>query len=256
MQYHSWYITGASSGIGEAFARAAPPDTHLLLSGRDEKRLSQITREIGPLSSYCAGDLTSDIDRQAAIDKAKERNIDLLILNAGIGKFGPVLENSFPREQEMIRLNIEVPLEMIHALAPGMIDRAQQSGRRAGIILVSSLAGFMPIPYFATYAATKSFLQYFGEAFAHELRDLPLDCLVLCPGTTETRFFERAEAQKMLTGSYAMNPGKVAKDGLRFLGQKSIHVVGWHNRWLSRIIGRLPHGLMIGAAARIMKNRL
>jgi len=256
MQYQSWYITGASSGIGEAFARLAPHDTRLLLSGQNEERLLRISQDLQTHIKILPGDLTLAAEREAAILAAEEAKIDLLILNAGIGQLGPALENPPKREMEMMLLNMVAPIEMVRALAPGMIERAKISGRRAGIILVSSVAAFMPIPYFSTYAATKAFLKNFGEAFCYEIRNEPIDCLTLCPGTTRTRFFERANAKKMLSDPGVMSPRQVAKEGLSALGKKNMHIVGLGNKMIARAIALLPHGLTVGLAGFIMRKRM
>lgn len=255
MRYQSWYITGASSGIGEAFARLAPRDSRLLLSGRNEGRLEALAEELGRSRTQIArGDLTLTPDREVANLAGEEAKIDLLILNAGIGQFGAVLQNPPKREMEMMMLNMVAPVEAVRTLLPGMIERAKSTGRRAGIIFVASIAGMQPLPYLATYAASKSFLIQFGKSLATEIKEEPIDCLILCPGSTRTRFFERAGAKKP-PGLFLASPERVAQDGLRYLGRKRIHVVGWENRLVSYVTRFIPDSILLPMAARITRQR-
>src|SRR5262245_24642081 len=159
MTYRCALITGASSGIGEAFARALPKSTSLLLTGRDRARLSHLATELANADRTVrsiAADLATADGRQALIGFAAGQPVDLLINNAGIAVLGPVAENPPERESEMAQLNMAAPVELTRALLPGMLKRAEGGGR-AGLIFVASAAAFMPIPLFATYAASKAF---------------------------------------------------------------------------------------------------
>ncbi len=256
MTYRCALITGASSGIGEAFARALPKSTALLLTGRDRARLSHLAAELAlhdrPVRSIAA-DLASAEGRRTLIAFAEDQPIDLLINNAGIGHLGPVVSNPPERESEMVQLNMAAPAEITRALLPGMLQRAAASGRRGGIIFVSSAAAFMPLPLFATYAASKAFLLHYAEALAEELSDSPVDVLALCPGATRTRFFERASITRASVPQMH-EPDRVAREGLRALGHRVVHVVG-HGNYLAAAAARfLPRRVVTAAAERAMKR--
>jgi uncharacterized protein len=196
MTYRCALITGASSGIGEAFARALPKSTSLLLTGRDRTRLTHLAAELANADRTVrsiAADLATAEGRQAVIGFAEGQPLDLLINNAGVGYLGRVADNPPERESEMAQLNMVAPVELTRALLPGLLKR-DDAGRRSGVIFVASVAAFMPIPLLATYAASKAFLLHYAEALAEELSDQPIDVLALCPGATRTRFFDRARA--------------------------------------------------------------
>ena len=254
MTYRCALITGASSGIGEAFARALPKSTSLLLTGRDRARLSHLAAELANADRTVrsiAADLASADGRQAVIGFAEGQPVDLLINNAGIACLGPVAENPPERESEMAQLNMVAPVEITRALLPGMLTRAQ--GGRGGLIFVASAAAFMPIPLFATYAASKAFLLHYAEALAEELSDAPIDVLALCPGATRTRFFERANiGQANLPQMHEAD--RVAREGLQALGHRIVHVVG-PGTYLATTAARfLPRRFVAAAAERAMRR--
>lgn len=261
MPYRHALITGASSGIGAAFARALPKSTGLLLTGRDREKLAQLAAELAlndrPVRTIVA-DLSHADGRRALIHAAEEQPIDLLINNAGLGWLGPVIDNPPEREAEMVQVNAAAPIELTRALLPGMIRRARenQGGERharAGLIFVASAAAFMPIPLFATYAASKAFLLHYAEALAEELDRAPVDVLALCPGATKTRFFERANVGPSGVPT-THDPDRVAREGLQALGRRLVHVVG-PGTYLATAAARfLPRRLVTAAAERAMRR--
>jgi short-subunit dehydrogenase len=232
MHHRSALITGASSGIGAAFADLLPDSTHLLLVGRDKDRLASVAaRQTGPerrVESLTA-DLTTDAGREAVIARAEALEVDLLVNNAGVGKIGSILEHDPADERAMVELNVTTVLVLTRALLPGMIERAELSGRRAGLILVSSQAAFTPLPFFATYAASKAFGLMLGEALAEELRDEPVDVLTVCPGATRTNF-GRAAGFATAALPLAAAPKDVARSALKALGRDTVLVPGRLNQ--------------------------
>lgn len=256
MTYRCALITGASSGIGEAFARALPKSTSLLLTGRDRTRLNQLAAELAsaerPVRSIAA-DLATPDGRQAVISFAEGQPVDLLINNAGLGYLGPVAENPPERESEMAQLNVVAPVDLTRALLPGMLKRAE-GGPRSGLIFVASAAAFLPIPLFATYAASKAFLLHYAEALAEELSDRPVDVLALCPGATRSRFFERAHIARSDNIPPMHEPDRVAREGLRALGHRVVHVVGSANYLATTAARFLPRRFVAAAAERAMRR--
>ena len=159
------------------------------------------------------------------IAEAERAGIDLLISNAGVGSFGRLLDHPAAAERETVELNVVTTVVLTHALLPGMLARARAVGSRAGLILVSSTTAFAPVPYLATYAASKAFELSFGEALVEELRGEPMDVLTLCPGATRTRFAERAGfSGGRFPGAAA--PDRVAREALDALGRRTVHIVG------------------------------
>jgi uncharacterized protein len=219
-------ITGASSGIGEAFARALPASTSLLLTGRDEQalqRLSEDLRSGRPVETLVA-DLAADRDLNALSAAAERFGLDLLVCNAGLGPFGDFLDTDEAALRQTVAVNILAPVVLIRRLLPGMIARAEASGGRAGLIVVSSNTAFLPFPRLATYAASKAFGLSLTEALAAELSGRPIDVLALCPTATRTRFAERSGFGRM--PPLAQSPMHVAGRALAALGRQRTLVLG------------------------------
>lgn len=261
MTYQSALITGASSGIGAAFARALPRATSLLLTGRDRDRLKALAQELGMHGRQVRtviADLADAEGRYAVIGAAEMAKVDLVINNAGIGQLGRVIDNSELREMEMVQVNIAAPVEITRGLLPALLRHAHESGQRAGIINVASTAAFAPMPLFATYAASKTFLLNYTEALAEEMSHEPIDILALCPGATETRFFERAGVEKPPAGNLGITPmhsaERVAQEGLRALGQERVHVVGPTNYLASIAMRLLPRRFITAAVENTLQK--
>jgi len=232
MPYRFALVTGASSGIGAAFARALPAETNLLLTARNAEALTRAQQALsrpGRAVEVLSADLTTDDGRTALIAKAETLGIDLLVNNAGVGAFGAVVDNTPEEERATIELNVTAVSVLTRALLPGMIDRAAAGNRRAGLLLVSSTTAFQPVPYLAAYSASKSFVLAYGEALASELRRKPIDVLVLCPGATRTNFGAQSGFQ-VATLPGADDPDAVARAGLSAIGRRTVHVMGMGKR--------------------------
>lgn len=187
---HYSLITGASSGIGECFARAlAAQGKNVLLVARSTDKLESLANELKSGHNVLAEPLTMDLSEPEAGDRLArlvEQNgfaVDLLINNVGFGARGEFLKLPLDRQSELTRLQIETLLELTFRLLPGMIER-----RGSGIINVSSMTGFQPIPYATMYAATKAFMNSFSMALREELRAYNVTVVTLCPGGTKTNF--------------------------------------------------------------------
>ncbi|MDJ0948137.1 MAG: SDR family NAD(P)-dependent oxidoreductase [Alphaproteobacteria bacterium] len=250
-------ITGASRGIGAAFAEALPAETGLLLTGRDEARLAARAERLARPDRTVetrAADLATEAGREAVIDWARQFPVDLLINNAGLGRLGPFGENPAATERAMVEVNVLAPVVITRALLPDMLARARPEAR-AGVIIVSSVAGFQPVPFMATYAASKAFDLHFAEALAQELSGAPVDVLALCPGATDTDFFDRA-GMAMEALSLIATPERVARRALASLGRTTVCLPSTKNR-LTSVIGRyLPRGVVVPGAGRMMRGML
>jgi short-subunit dehydrogenase len=249
-------ITGASSGIGAAFARALPRSTSLILTGRDREALGALATELalnGRQVRVVVADLVLASGRESVIGAAKDQPIDLLINNAGLGWLGRTVETPEDRLRDMVLVNVLAPVEITRAILPGMLARAREGAGRCGVIVVSSTAAFMPIPYFATYAATKAFLLHFAEAMAEEMTGEPVDILALCPGAAETRFFKRANVGSPV-GSVIHDAGRVAREALEAIGHRRVHVVGPTNYLAATASRFLPRRLVTYAAEKVIQR--
>lgn len=188
-------ITGASVGIGEAFARQLAIEKHnLLLVARSENKLSalcdELTAKYNISAQYIAVDLIKADADQIIFEETERRGlaVEWLINNAGIGSGGDLLEHDLKSEIDMMHLNMDVMVALTYRFLPNM--RARKSGR---IINVGSMAGFGPIPYMSVYAASKNFVHAFTAALEEENRLFNIKTMLLCPGATETNFFEAAK---------------------------------------------------------------
>ncbi|MEQ8966849.1 MAG: SDR family NAD(P)-dependent oxidoreductase [Azospirillaceae bacterium] len=228
MTYRCALVTGATSGIGAAFVHALPPETGLVLTGRDEAALAAAATRAGRRGQSVEtvpADLTVPAEREAVIAHAKAAGIDLFVNNAGMGALGAILDRPAEEQSATIELNVVAMAELTRALLPGMIARARNDGSRAGLIVVSSALAASPLPFFATYAASKAFSLWYAEALAEEVRGQPVDVLALCPGPTRSAFGARAGfSAGGLPG--ALDADAVAKRGLAALGKRNVLVTG------------------------------
>jgi len=242
--YRRALITGATSGIGEAFADALPQETGLLLTGRDETKLAELRDRFaseGRAVEIVAADLRRPEDRQRLSEAGNAFETDLFVNNAGLGFFSHFVETPRDDELAMVQVNVVAVHELTHALLPGMVERAKETGLRAGLIVVSSVIGHLPVPYFATYAATKAFDLAFAEGLAEEMSGEPVDILALCPGATATDFQARAGAP-LEVFDRAESSISVARKGLRALGRRRV------------LVSQLP--LRLGLAYNTMAHRI
>ena len=221
-QVQSVLVTGASRGIGSAFARALPQDCRIILTGRDQDALDRVRDEItlpGREVSIVTADLALAADRSRVIEKGLAADLDMVIANAGTGNYGRFLDRELSQHQTTLSVNVEAVVELLHSLLPGMIKRAKINQRRAAAIVVGSTAGFVPVPYLATYAASKAFVLSFCESLSAELSADPVDILCVCPGATETEFGSRAGFSGGSPPG-AMEPDFVARKALRAVGRR------------------------------------
>jgi short-subunit dehydrogenase len=190
-------ITGASAGIGREFARQLATCARIIvLIARREQRLNELRDELRNrkpqlnvhvrVVDLCDRSHIDELIRWLEQDKIF---IDLLINNAGLGDVGPFATSPLRRNDEMLQVNIVALTHLTRALLPQMILR-----RRGAILNVSSSAGFLPIPEFNVYAATKAYVNSFTESLRAELRGTGVTVTALCPGPVHTEF--QANAQR------------------------------------------------------------
>ena len=250
-------VTGASRGIGAAFAQALAADGHnLILTARHAADLERVrARIVRPgIEVQC---LTADLDRSdgaagllAAIT-ARGWTVDLLINNAGLGSGGRFDTLPLARELEEVRVNIAALIELTHGCLAGMRERGS-----GAVIQVASVAGFQPLPFMATYSASKAFVLHFSLALYAEMRPLGIHVMALCPGTTETGFFEVAGIRPATgPGNTMASPEVVVQAALRGLHRRrAVVVCGGANRVMVAAERLLPRPLLARIVARVMKS--
>jgi short-subunit dehydrogenase len=250
-------ITGASSGIGEVFARKlAARGRNVLLVARSEDKLITLCNELGRSNSiraqYVALDLSLPESAARLFEEAEQRGleVDMLINNAGFGSMDEFSKLDLARELNMIDLNIKSLVELTHRFLQPMIERRQGS-----IINVASTAAFQPVPYMATYAATKAFVLSFSEALWEENRQHGIKVMALCPGVTETNFFEAARGQKPPARA-SQTPEEVVDTALRGLARGRGHIIsGWTNFLMTQSERLAPRSLVTRLAGRMMRSQ-
>jgi uncharacterized protein len=220
-------VTGASSGIGTAFAKALP-EADLLLTGRDAEALEALAGELrggrdgGREVHVVAADLTLPEDRARLVGAAEGWAPDLLVNDAGLGTYGRFLQDPPERQEATVLVNALAPVALARALLPGMLERAVAEGGRCGLVNLASTLAFTPVPYGAIYGATKAFVLSFTEALAAELAGQPVDVLAVCPGAVRTDFFRRAGAPGGAAPPGAYDPEQVARRALADLGRRTV----------------------------------
>jgi short-subunit dehydrogenase len=250
-------ITGASSGIGEVFARRlAARGRNVLLVARSEDKLITLCNELGRSNSiraqYVALDLSLPESPARLFEEAEKRGltIDLLINNAGFGSFGDFSKADLARELNMIDLNVKSLVELTYRFLQPM--RARKQG---AIINVASTAAFQGVPFMTTYAATKAFVLSFSEALWEENRAFGIKVMALCPGVTETNFFEAARGEKPPARA-SQTPEEVVDTALRGLARGKSHIIsGWINRVMTESERLAPRSLVTRMAGRMMRGR-
>ena len=217
-------ITGASSGIGAAFARALPR-ADLLLSGRDAGALDSLARELRGAADrrveVIDADLAAAAGRRRLLEAAEAFSPDGLINDAGLGTIAAFLAEGPARQEATVEVNALAPMALARGLLPGMLERATAEGHRCALINLASTLAFTPVPYGAIYGATKAFVLSFSEALAAELARQPIDVLAVCPGPVRTPFFRRAGAPDGAPPG-ASDPDQVARRALSCLGRRTV----------------------------------
>jgi short-subunit dehydrogenase len=240
-------ITGASSGIGAEFARRlAAHGMHLVLTARRKELLEELAEELhtrhGTKTEIIAGDLTDPAEPQRLGETiaAKGIPIELLVNNAGFGWVGTIDETEVSRMQHLVQLNVAAMTELTYRLLPSMLARGH-----GGVINVSSVAGFQPVAYMPVYSASKAFVLHFSEALWAECRDHGVTVIALCPGTTQTDFFDVANVPGWLKKHRFSTPEEVVKAALKALERRKQFVIpGWKN-WLLTFGVRLARRKMV-----------
>jgi short-subunit dehydrogenase len=242
-------VTGASSGIGRALAEEAAKDGfNLILVSGDEGKLKEAENDLRQayphlkVLSY-AKNLATENGPKNIFDEIKREGIKIhtLINDAGVGHNEPFRDYGIDIDLNMIRLNIEAVVSLCKLFLQE--TRSSNEGR---ILNVGSIAGFQPGPLLAVYHATKAFVNSFSEALGEELKDTKITVTCLCPGPTDTEFFDRAEMDdaKIVQKGPIMDPKKVAEAGYQAMkdGERT-YIPGFTNKALTFMRRVMPKSM-------------
>jgi short-subunit dehydrogenase len=249
-------VTGASAGIGIALARElASHGAKLILTARRKDRLDAFAGELkgrGTEVRTIIADLNDPAAPQQIYDATEGAGfpIDILINNAGLGQFGVFTESPVEQELSQVRVNCEAVVRLTRLFVPKMIER-----RRGWIMILASTASFQPLPYFSTYAATKAFDRFFALGLADEVARFGVKVTALCPGPTESEFFQVASSQDFMPGG-KQSAEEVARIGVAALarGKRTVipYFAGAFTAWLVRF---LPVGLITSQVEKRMRPK-
>jgi short-subunit dehydrogenase len=250
-------VTGASSGIGEEFARElARRGYDLVLVARRKERLDLLITSLSAVHDVEVEAIAADLTEDEGVALVERRlgtgDIDLLVNNAGVGSVGEFARLPLGREVEQVDLNVRALLRLSHAALGGMIPN--ESG---AIINVASMAAYQPVPYNATYAATKAFVLNFSEALHEEAKRHGITVTCLCPGPVRTEFQhvagikpERMRGKLLLRYMAGTNPADVVRAALNAMDEgRAVVVPGAVTRAITETSQVLPRSVVRRLAA-------
>jgi uncharacterized protein len=251
-------VTGASSGIGRAFAEILVDLGYDLLIAADESVIHQVASELeerGPRVVGLHVDLsgTPGVEYLAEVAEAQEGPVTVAVLNAGMGVHGRFDEIDLDRQLQLIDLNVRSTVHLASLLTPGMVERGD--GR---LLFVSSIAAKGPGPGHAAYAASKAFVHSFAEGIRQELRDTGVSVTSLLPGPTDTKFFERAGMQDTKVARGPKDSAhEVARQGVEAMlaGKDQVVAGSLRNTVQAVIASTVPDRLAAGLAAPQTKDQ-
>lgn len=250
-QYGPWaVVTGASDGIGRAFARTlAAAGLNLVLVARRAHELETLARELSAQHAIDCRVLAVDLaDRDAMLqlqDCTWEMDVGLLVACAGYGSAGPLLDQDAGMEAAMVDVNCRAVLQQCWHFGRRFAARG-----RGGVVLMSSLVAFHGTPWSANYAATKAYVQSLAEALAHEWKSQHIDVIACAPGPVASGFARRAGMQM----ARADRPQVVAERTLALLGRRHTVRPGTLSKVLGWSLATAPRGLRVALMGRIMRG--
>ena len=246
-------VTGASSGIGRGFAeRLAGDGLSLVLVARSVDTLHDIADDLRSRHhvpvEVLACDLTDAAARDQLLDSLAERQVEVLVNNAGFATVGDFVDADPARITAEINLNVVALTLLARAFAPGMIRRG-----RGAIINVASTASFQPLPTMGVYAATKSYVLSLSQALWDELRPYGVTVLALCPGATETNFFVNAGDESILTHRRSVD--QVIDTCFEALAKGQPYVIdGLGNAALAQVARLAPARIGLPISRRVLRR--
>ncbi len=251
-------VTGASSGIGLELARGvAKRGANVALAARSEDKLqtyaSELEREYGVSTRVFRADLSlpgagGELYRRVS---GAGIAVEHLFNNAGVGASGPFAKSDHEKELALLRLNCEALVDLTHAALPSMVARGS-----GGVLNVASLQAFMPVPFMATYSASKAFVRTFSESLAEELRGSGVRVTVLCPGHVPSGFQAAAGFEDgAVDPPGGLSAAETAERGLSaYVRRERVVVTGIVNQLGAVAATALPNRLVTRLGARMMRK--
>ena len=248
-------VTGASAGIGVALAKElAAQGARLILTARRKERLETLAAELtakGVEVRIVVADLNDPAAPQQVYDETEGNGIpvEILVNNAGLGQFGAFSQSPVDQELSQVRVNCEAVVRLSRLFVPRMVER-----RRGWILVVASTASFQPVPYLTTYAATKAFDRFFALGLAAEVARFGVKVTALCPGTTESEFFEVARSN--VFKGRVQSAEDVARQGIAALarGQRTI-IPNFGGRLGALVVRLLPNRVITNAIETAVRRK-
>jgi short-subunit dehydrogenase len=246
-------VTGASSGLGQEFARLFAADgCDLVLVARRQDRLEALAAELREGKKISVLVIPADLGMPEEVERvireiqAKGLEIEFLVNNAGLGNVAAFVKSNLTSQLVMVDVNIRALVRLTHAFLPAMVAR-----RRGRVLNIGSTAGLQPGPYGAVYYASKAFVNSFTEALAHELKGTGVSATVSLPGATATEFAAVAgSGGTRLFRSGVMSSTEVAGEAYRAMLRSQPFVVhGWRNKLLGFSVRLGPRSVVRAIAA-------
>ncbi len=250
-------ITGASKGIGKAFAHeCASRGMNLILVARSQHLLEALAKELSEKNisvQIHPADLLDPAAPEKIFSSVNKNgwNVNMLINNAGAGLYGNFIEKPVDKHLEIMHLNMDSMVRMAYEFI-----RQTSTAEKRYLLNTVSMGAFQPVPYMAVYGATKAFMLSFSRAIRFELRKAKVNVTALCPGGTESEFFAPAGMEKVVekNAPFMMSAQKVAKAGLNgVLKNKSVVVPGVVNKAGVLAAKLAPHDIVVPVASTFFK---
>jgi len=252
-------VTGATSGIGAAFARRLAADGYdVVLVARDAQRLADVAADLttrhGVATETLPADLSTEEDCELVEERLRDpgRPVDFLVNNAGTSLNTPFVRSDPADEAKLLRLNVHAVMRLTRAVLPGMVER-----RGGGVVNVSSVAGFGAVMPGSTYAASKAWVTNFSESVALSVRPYGVRVMALCPGYTRTEFHQRIGINMSKTPAWMwLEADDVVRDALRDLDRaRMVSVPDWKYKIAVFGMRHAPRRLL-QVAARDTRGRI
>ncbi len=250
--YGNWaLVTGATSGIGKALAtQLSKAGFNLVITGRREPLLHSISTDLfdryGTETIPISGDLSEQKSVENLLKETAHLPIGIVILNAGFGTSGKLIDADIKDELNMLDLNCKTLLLMSHHYA----NKMRNDSRKGSIVLLSSMVAFQAVPNAANYAASKAYVQSLGEALHRELKPEKIDVLCASPGPVASGFSERAN---MKMGK-SLTPDEIARPILKAIGKRNTVLPGRLTKFLVYNLRIMPRSLKIRIMEKVMSG--
>ncbi len=241
-------ITGATSGIGAAYAgKFAEQGYDLIITGRRSEKIQEVTQDLREKYGVNIHIILAELSEKEGVKKVadfiRDKNIEVLINNAGFGVTGLYPEADLTSMEQLVKVNTLAPMQLIYEVLPGMIKR-----KKGSIINISSEGIYMIVPGNTIYSSAKAFLKIFTEGLYMDLKGTGVKVLAVCPGLTHTDFHEKLGMEKSRQIDKGiiqwMSPEKVVEESLKDLEKgRVISIPGFHTKILASIFSKMPRGL-------------